>query len=388
MKVMKASRGSTVGKGGRLLHCGVGGFRVLGTMIALCLSGPSLSAAPPDDLIRAAGKGLLSEVKRLIETGQLVNARDGYDRTAIWYACSKGHAEVVERLIDAGADFDTADRFGVRPLVAAVRWSRADALRVLLNAGARVNPEPRAKFIPLHVAVEQNDPAIVFLLLAAGADPLIQRVTGDPGTDLVRNQMIRARLRGMTLNAFLFLDTGSPVQLVFPVPRPQPGAVFEVRDDDESLVFRSVIPGPVSSPKLNVAWDRRDSTGLSVSPGYYTLALVFPDSTRNQSRRRALPYRTMTLFDAAAYGTPDVVAAWIRDGADVDGRDAFGRTPLMYAAAFGNRGTASALLSAGAVLDLTDGDGATAEDYGERYAPGQVLNFLLRKAKKRETITH
>jgi ankyrin repeat protein len=59
----------------------------------------------------------------------------------------------------------------------------------------------------------------------------------------------------------------------------------------------------------------------------------------------------------------------------------------MYAAAFGNRGTASALLSAGAVLDLADGDGATAEDYGERYAPGQI-NFLLRNAKKRSTITH
>ena len=96
----------------------------------------------------------------------------------------------------------------------------------------------------------------------------------------------------------------------------------------------------------------------------------------------------MTLFDATAYGTPDVVAAWVRDGADVDGRDALGRTPLMYAAAFGNRGTASALLSAGAVLDLTDGDGATAADYGERYAPGQMLNFLLRKEKKRSTITH
>jgi ankyrin repeat protein len=84
---------------------------------------------------------------------------------------------------------------------------------------------------------------------------------------------------------------------------------------------------------------------------------------------------------------PDAVAAWIRDGVDVNAQDDSGRTALMFASAFGNTETASVLLSAGADVDLVDAEGSTALDYGSRFAPGQVVNLLLLNAKSGSTIT-
>jgi len=286
----------------RLFLRGAGGFRALGVSILICLASQCAAAEFSEALIDAATDGNLTDVSRLIDAGHAVKGSDRQGRSPLWYASSVGHAAVGERLIEVGAEVDSQDRFGVSPLVVAVKRGHVDVVRVLLKAGVRVNPGLRAKFIPLHVAVEQNNLSIAFLLLAGGADPLIQQETGDPGTDLVRNAMIRARLRGMTLNAFLFLGTEGDARLTLPIEHFHRNAEWEVRDRDGFVVFRSDIPGPIVPPDLQIVWDRKNVTGEEILPGEYAFSFLFPDSTRKSHRRRAVRYDAMTLFNTAVTG--------------------------------------------------------------------------------------
>ena len=59
----------------------------------------------------------------------------------------------------------------------------------------------------------------------------------------------------------------------------------------------------------------------------------------------------MTLCDAAEYGHLEALRDGIARGDDVDGRDAVGRTPLMFACDSGHHECAQALIDAGAALD-------------------------------------
>jgi ankyrin repeat protein len=364
----------------RLLRYGAGGFRVLVTIVSLAgLSTCPLNANEVSESHLAASSGDLDRVERLIRSGQDVNVRDSLDRSLLWLASSNGHAQVVSRLIAGGAEVDAEDRFGVSPLVVAVKRGYRDVVRELLKGGVQVNSRLRSKFIPLHVAVEQADVGLVFLLLAAGADPLRQQVTGDPGTDFVRNAMIRTRLRGLTQNAFLFLDAG-PAEVAFPIDQPYPSARFTVSNDDGVTVFETQISKGLHPPSAQIVWDGRGQTGDLLGTGDYVFLLRFPSGQTQSTARRVVSYRQLSLHDASAYCRPEIVTALVSDGVDVDASDSHGRTALMYAAAFGNVGTADALLASGADLDLRDGDQRNAVAFAANYAPGQPINAILEKA--------
>jgi ankyrin repeat protein len=364
----------------RLFRYGAGGFRVLAAIVSLAgLSTSSLHTREVSEIHLAASSGNLDGVEHLISSGQDVNVRDSLDRSLLWLASSNGNAHVVSRLIAEGAEVDAEDRFGVSPLVVAVKRGYADVARELLKGGAQVNSQPNSKFIPLHVAVEQADVGLVILLLAAGADPLRQQVTGDPGTDFVRNAMIRTRLRGLTQNAFLFLDAG-PAEVAFPIDQPYPSARFTVSNDDGVTVFETQISKGLHPPSAQIVWDGRGQTGDLLGTGDYVFLLRFPSGQTQSTARRVVSYRQLSLHDASAYCSPEVVAALVSDGVDVDARDSHGRTALMYAAAFGNIGTAAALLDSGADIDPVDGDQRNAVAYAAHYAPGQLINAMIEKA--------
>ena len=67
-----------------------------------------------------------------------------------------------------------------------------------------------------------------------------------------------------------------------------------------------------------------------------------------------------SLFDLVKTGTPEQVQAAIKAGANVNDRDMFGRTLLMYAAEYNeNPAVITTLLNAGAKLDDRDKNGMT-----------------------------
>jgi len=58
------------------------------------------------DLIDAVYEGDLEKVKKLLDEGEDVNARDDYGRTPLHYASIYGIVDVVKFLVEKGADIN------------------------------------------------------------------------------------------------------------------------------------------------------------------------------------------------------------------------------------------------------------------------------------------
>ena len=123
-----------------------------------------------DDLIHAATHGHDIAVRRLLELGFPVDARDAQGATALLHACGAGHRDVATTLIDAGADIAASADNGMTPLAAAVAARRETLVALLLERGAVVDQRLPGDATALMIAAVQGYPEIAEQLLEAGAD--------------------------------------------------------------------------------------------------------------------------------------------------------------------------------------------------------------------------
>ncbi|MBI1927365.1 ankyrin repeat domain-containing protein [Candidatus Poribacteria bacterium] len=133
-------------------------------------------------LIKAAEKGNLSEVQRLVENGADLNYLDStYKIPPLFWAYIGNHEGVVRYLLAQGADtnYDGFDE-GTLLIMASgfgyERFGHNKYVSLFINAGANVNlPMPSGAQTPaghtaLHQAADSNNPEAVHLLIQAGAD--------------------------------------------------------------------------------------------------------------------------------------------------------------------------------------------------------------------------
>jgi ankyrin repeat protein len=132
-------------------------------------------ALPP--LMRAAWKGQVDEVRRLLKEGADVNQTIEFGFSALMGAASLGNLDVIKVLLDAGADPNgvagmSHPRVIITPLNAAMsrrNKKRLETIDMLIAGGAKVNP-PLAWQAPLDNAVTNRDIEMVKAFLDRGAD--------------------------------------------------------------------------------------------------------------------------------------------------------------------------------------------------------------------------
>jgi Ca-activated chloride channel family protein len=83
------------------------------------------------------------------------------------------------------------------------------------------------------------------------------------------------------------------------------------------------------------------------------------------------------LHKAADEGRADAVKSELGAGADLNSKDAEGRTPLMLAAMHGHTEAVKALLDNGAKVDVRDGKGYTALMYAVQAGQADIVKLLL-----------
>jgi ankyrin repeat protein len=93
-------------------------------------------AAGPAPLVRAAEAGDTAAVKRLLDAGTPVDARDARGRTALLAATHADRVEVARLLIARGADVNAQDPIQDSPFLYAGAEGRLEILRLCLAAGA------------------------------------------------------------------------------------------------------------------------------------------------------------------------------------------------------------------------------------------------------------
>jgi uncharacterized protein len=169
-------------------------------------------------LIAAAERGDASALRRLLDSGAAINARDARGRNAVLAATQGGHEAAARLLIERGADVNAQDdiadsafllagarghsaivraalgatpppdfkrvnRYGGTALIPACHHGHVDTVRVLLATAIDVNHVNRLGWTALLEAILLGDggPAhteIVRLLLAHRADPNLADAQG------------------------------------------------------------------------------------------------------------------------------------------------------------------------------------------------------------------
>ena len=293
-------------------------------------AGPSWSTPLHRVMSLFRGREAVEVAAALVEAGADVSAPDAYGSTPLHSAASSGDAAMMSVLLGAGADV-TSRRLsdGSTPLHGTASGFRGNGATVslLVQAGADVNARTHLGATPLHWAVSQGNHAAAARLLELGADRNARDDSGlaaDPlGCEHFNNSV------------FLALATTEEVA----------GCIEAGADVNARLArFQGVNARPRSTPLHLAIRATRDSALISL-----LLAAGADVHARNDNGY-------MPLHHAAQYGTPGMVRALLRAGADVDPRAlgfsihyGWDWTPLHLAVAYNpDPEVAAVLLNAGA----------------------------------------
>lgn len=218
-----------------------------------------------------------NELHRLVRRGDIERLREAL------------HSRSREK-----GDVNTFDAAGSTPLMYAVQGPRAnpELVRVLLDAGANVHQYSKRSFQAgysvLALALNGGDPSIVAMLLEAGADLGYQREGGyDALLDAVHGR--------------------------------------DLTRDERLLDLLRLVVAKAATPDSITQYSESGLLVLS-SVGRFDAVRVLLDSGANGGRLRWTP-----LFHAVAFGSLDDVERLIGEGAPLEEKDWWGRTPWLLA---------------------------------------------------------
>ncbi|MGO9118431.1 MAG: ankyrin repeat domain-containing protein [Desulfomonilaceae bacterium] len=117
------------------------------------------------DLILASIKGDLEQVKRLLDSGANVNAKDREGWTTLAWALRFRQWDVVKALLEKGAEVSGKARLSRRAVVEAAMDGRLEILRALLDQGLYVVTKSKEDYTALVENVREGNLAFIWRLL-------------------------------------------------------------------------------------------------------------------------------------------------------------------------------------------------------------------------------
>jgi ankyrin repeat protein len=255
------------------------------------------------DVPAAAIVGDADAVRRLLDFGLPVDAVDSQGCSALLRAAGGGHRALVDLLLARGANPALAANTGATPLSAAVSMRQAEIVDRLLDAGAGLEQRLPGDVTVLMLAAALGLPELVARLLQAGADLNATDAQGLSPLHCATLYGFTARDRPRLV---ALLDT-----LLLAGADPQQAAVGGLTPLLLLLGARAE-PGTPSTEEVVLAGLER----------------LFDEEVRLDARdQRGFG----PLHLAALHGLLRVAQALMREGADLEQRDALNRTPREIA---------------------------------------------------------
>ena len=121
-------------------------------------------------LLRAIALGTLADIRREIDDGADLEARDLWSRTPWLLAVQTGDVDKARMLLAAGAERSARGSVGRTALMHAIGDAHAPMLAWLLTQGFAVDEADDFQHTPLMIAAEDGATACARILVAAGAD--------------------------------------------------------------------------------------------------------------------------------------------------------------------------------------------------------------------------
>lgn len=136
----------------------------------------------------AAGLGDTQKIKRYIDKGDDVNARDMEGITPLFMALLENQLDAAKILLEQDADVNIPDKDGTVPLSAAAGIGSKFLVKAMLSKGSNVNYQEKDGWSPLHYACHLGHSAIVKILIDYGADPTLKDIKGLTPMDYAADQ--------------------------------------------------------------------------------------------------------------------------------------------------------------------------------------------------------
>lgn len=291
-------------------------------------------------LHRAAGRGNLAEVKKLIKNGADIYALDsrmGY--SVLHKAVYSGNPEVVRYLIERGALIDLQNPGnGDTPLHDALYFKKKahgrEIIDVLLRAGASLSVKTRAGFTPLEAAKILKDQEAV---------------------DQIEAEMSkRFTSKGKALMEAVKLNDLKTVEKMLSEPA---YPVDEVDADGFTPLLKAAREGLTEMTKLLLA--------KGANPNHLDVWMG-----ANAGHK------------AGYWGRTEVMKLLVKSKMEINARGlSNGYTPLHDSVSGGHIETTRVLLEAGARIDIQGHDGLTALDIAKANGNEAMIQLLNTKAK-------
>lgn len=324
-------------------------------------------------LIKATQNGDVSRIERLLKRGVDVSESTQNNITALWLAAAVPRPSIVELLLEAGAETEVVGPAGMTPLLAAVQAGSVQITSMLLEHGAETEARDLTGATPLIVAAIVGHPRILEILIQSEAE--IEAKRGSSGitalwassfqgrlscvvklisaganleaTDLHgATPLIVASQQGHQLVVQTLLQAGAnPVAARLDGVTPLHSAAALCRKGVVELLLENGANPVLKDSREHLPVDLLNSTVCRNGFELYSIeAMLRPifhaaregqdwqvklliDS--GQSVHATLRSNRMTpLHVAAAHGRKEVVQVLLKEGARVDSKDRFGRTPL------------------------------------------------------------
>ncbi|WP_112220257.1 Dot/Icm T4SS effector AnkY/LegA9 [Legionella quinlivanii] len=148
--------------------------KYLRVCVSLLKRGESEYPDPDEALRRAASKGMVFELKVLIQrtkahNDELDEPDERFGRSALLWAVIKTQATCMRLLLKAGSDVNFQDNMGETAAHYAVRLKRKDLLEICIREGADLSIRDKKHMTVLHHASRLGLDDIVEFLIASGA---------------------------------------------------------------------------------------------------------------------------------------------------------------------------------------------------------------------------
>jgi ankyrin repeat protein len=149
--------------------------------------------------------------------------------------------------------------------------------------------------------------------------------------------------------------------------------LYDAVNAGDLLRVRDLLASAVPVDKLEL---HGTALHLAVAKGHAAIASALIDAGADL-KAKGDPVDSHPLYLAALADQPEMVTLLLQRGADLEARDAEGRTPLMVAVGFGKGGVAALLVAAGADIRAVDNLEKAPIHFAAGSGAADVVSLLL-----------
>lgn len=332
-------------------------------ILELLRNGADPNLAGPGEvtpLMLAAQSGDFNTADVLISHGADVHARDRKSNSVMHGAAMGGDVQLGRLLLAKGVKHDSVNSAGVTPLFFAIRHNQLEFTKFLIEEGADIERRDASRFTPLLTAAEFGRSDILDFLFKEGAN--VNALTKDR-----RNALFLAAQGNHeeTIHALLLMGIDQKALNM------SSSTAFEVAiwSGAEEAVRAFLEEGDVDV-------NRSGFYGVSQTPMH---AAVYG----HQYLLREMKAKSRDNVAYAFLGTQKnyltIARLLLKQGAKLDIRDRFGKTPLHYASEYGNVSGVQFLLANGADVRIQNSSGATPLMMAAQYGHTDIIKRLIEK---------